>query len=181
VVAPVGRVFAAVPLPPEVRLALEEALADLEIPGKVVPPENWHLTLRFLDSVEEVPYERFLAGLTELGEISAFPVRLGRLGGFPRNGRASVVWAGVEQGTEELIELNAVVEEAAQAAGLDPEERPYRPHLTLARVRPPRDITHLTSVELGLGWVADRVVVYRSLLGRGGARYEPLESFTLLR
>ncbi len=179
--ASVGRVFAAVPLPPEVRLALEDALTGLKIPGRLVPPENWHLTLRFLGSVEEVTYERFLAGLGGVEERGPFTVRLGHLGAFPRPKRATVVWIGVDRGVEDLVELNLVTEGAARAAGLPAEERPYHPHLTLARVRPPRDVSDLIGTRFDLGWVVDRVVVYRSLLGTGGARYEPLEILSLLR
>ncbi|MFQ5522837.1 MAG: RNA 2',3'-cyclic phosphodiesterase [Acidimicrobiia bacterium] len=180
-VAPVGRIFAAVPLPPEVRLALEQTLEGLEIPGKLVPPENWHLTLRFLGSVDEVAYERFLSWLTRAEERHAFPVHLDHIGAFPKPKRATVVWVGLDRGVEDLSTLNAVAEEAAQAAGLPGEERPYHPHLTLARVRPPQDVTGLTATELDLGWMVNRVVVFRSRLGRGGPRYEPLETFELLR
>ncbi len=179
--APIGRIFAAVPLPPEVRLALEDALGGLEIPGKLVPPENWHLTLRFLGSIDEVVYERFLSRLAGVEAKDAFAVHLDHIGAFPKPRRATVVWVGLDRGVEDLGQLNAIAEEAAQAAGLVGEERPYHPHLTLARVRPPRDVTALTATELNLGWTVDRVVVYRSLPGKGGARYEPLETFELIR
>ena len=56
------RVFAGVPLPIETRVALAERIGHLDIPGKIAPAENWHLTLRFLGSVDQVTYERFLAG-----------------------------------------------------------------------------------------------------------------------
>jgi RNA 2',3'-cyclic 3'-phosphodiesterase len=181
VVENVRRIFAAVPLPTEVRMALADRTSSLAIPGKVVPAENWHLTLRFLGTVDEVTYERFLAGLTAIEDVLSFPIKLGGLGGFPNEKNATVLWAGVMEGAEELRRLNEIVEEAVQAAGLEPEDRPYRPHLTLSRIRPPSDIGSLTAETLDLRWSCHEMVVYESRLGGGGVRYEPLETFSMLR
>ncbi|MEE8375705.1 MAG: 2'-5' RNA ligase family protein, partial [Acidimicrobiia bacterium] len=74
-----------------------------------------------------------------------------------------------------------IAEEAAQMAGLEPEERPYRPHLTISRIRPPRDIGPLTAESFDLKWSCDEIVVYQSEAGEGGVRYEPLETFAFLR
>ena len=68
---------------------------------------------------------------------------------------------------------------AAQKAGLEPEDRPFRSHLTLSRVRPPQGIGHLMDEQIDLSWTGDRVVVYRSHLGDGPARYEEMEIFRL--
>jgi len=69
------------------------------------------------------------------------------------------------------------------AAGLDPDDRPFRPHLTLSRVRPEVDVSGLVggALPLGIDWKCESIVVYRSHLGRGGARYEPLETLPLSR
>lgn len=180
-VGTVGRVFAAVPLPTEVRMALADRTSGLAIPGKVVPPKNWHLTLRFLGVVGEVTYQRFLAGLNSIEDMPSFSIRLGGFGGFPNERRATVMWAGVIEGAEELGRLNEIIEEAAQAAGLEPEDRPYRAHITLSRIRPPEDIGPLTTETLDLRWSCHEIVVYESRLGGGGVSYEPLELFSMLR
>lgn len=180
-VGTVGRVFAAVPLPTEVRMALADRTSSLGIPGKVVPPENWHLTLRFLGAVGEVTYERFLAGLNSIAEVPSFSIRLGGFGGFPNARKATVMWAGVFEGADELGRLNEIAEEAARTAGLEPEDRPYRPHLTLSRIRPPEDIGRLTTETLDLRWSCHEIVVYESRLTGGGVSYEPLEMFSMLR
>lgn len=161
-------------------MALADRIAALSIPGRVAPPENWHITVRFLGEVEQVTYERFLAGLSELGEQAPFRIALDHFGAFPRPKKATVVWAGLGRGDVELSRLNEIAEDAAIGAGLSPEERPYHPHLTLARVRPPADVRWLEREELDLGWSCDRLVVFRSHQGRGGARYEPLETLELL-
>jgi 2'-5' RNA ligase len=159
-------------------MALAEKTTTLAIPGRLAPPENWHLTLRFLGSVDQVTYERFLSAL-EVADIEPFQIGLGRIGAFPNVRKATVVWVAVEDGREGLATLNEIAEEAAQSAGLAVEERPFHPHLTLSRVRPPADIRSLEGIPIELGWRCDRVVAYRSLTGRSGARYEPLETLRL--
>jgi 2'-5' RNA ligase len=182
-VGSLGRVFVAVPLPAEVRLALDDKLRPHSVPGKVAPPENWHLTLRFLGSVDEVTYQRFLSQLdpAELGK--RFRMALGPMGAFPNPRRATVLWLGVSQGETELGELASICEEAAQAAGLTAEERPFRPHLTLSRIRPQADVGTLIESfgDAGIGWRCETMIIYRSLLGSQGASYEPLEIFKLKR
>ena len=173
------RAFAGVPLPTVARMALAERVDDLDIPGKLAPVENWHLTLRFLGQVDQVTYERFLAGLQRVEEERSFPISVDRFGAFPRAKRATVVWAGIESGESELSKLNEIAEDAAVGAGLTPEDRPFHPHITLARVRPPADVRWLEQEPVELRWQCDRVIVFQSHLGGGPARYEPLETFHL--
>jgi 2'-5' RNA ligase len=177
------RIFAAAPLAPEARLALEDRLDGHEIPGRPVAPENWHLTLRFLGSVDEVTYERFVSGLDSADRGDSFHIGLSALGAFPNARRATVLWAGLDRGVEELSDLAALAEEAAQGAGLAAEDRPFRPHLTLSRIRPQADVGDLLAAvgDLGISWRCESVVVYRSHLGRGGGRYEALETIDLGR
>ncbi len=174
----VGRVFLAVPLPDDIRFVLSQHLADLGIPGRRVPPQNWHITLRFLDVVDRVTYERFLAALDPVRE-TAFDVGLDGYGAFPRPAKATVFFAAIGKGERSLALLNEEAEEAAQAAGLVAEERPFRPHLTLARVRPAVDVSDLIDEELRFSWRCEELVVYRSILRRGGPMYEPLERVNL--
>lgn len=182
-VGPLSRVFAAMPLPTEIRMALADRLSSIDMPGKVVPPENWHVTLRFLGQVDEVTYERFLGLLSSADLGSTFKVGLGGLGAFPNARRATVMWVGVGQGSSDLVRLAGVCEDAAQGAGLSPEDRPFHPHLTLSRIRPPENLkSRLDGFEaMDVSWRCETVVVYESRLGSGGTRYEPLENFALIR
>jgi 2'-5' RNA ligase len=176
----VGRVFVAAPLPSDIRFALAERVSSMAIPGKVGPPQNWHVTLRFLDTIDQVTYERFLSGLDSLSQMFSFPISLRDFGAFPNPRKATVFWAGIGRGASDTSLLNEVAEEAAVGAGLSPEERPFHPHLTLSRIRPPADVRDLLEEELDLGWRCDHVVIYRSHLGRGPATYEPLDSVRLI-
>ncbi|MGH8925982.1 MAG: RNA 2',3'-cyclic phosphodiesterase [Acidimicrobiia bacterium] len=171
------RLFLAVPLGEEARAILSQALPQL--PGKVVPPENWHLTTRFLGFLDQVTAERLSGDIDQADLGSTFEVSLGEMGAFPRPLRATVLWLGVDEGRSRLADLNMICEEAAQAAGVPAEERAFTAHLTLSRIRPQQDIRAVIDAyrPMPLSWKADRVVLYESRLGRGGAVYTPLEEF----
>lgn len=178
------RLFLAVALDDEVRAGLRAHLVDNGgdlIPGRHVTPANWHITLRFLGRSAPVQRDRVMGYLDgELGGGS-FPMRFGGLGAFPRPPKATVVWLAVTEGAERLVDIAATCEEAAQVAGFFPEERPFHPHLTLSRVRPPEDVGVLTggfSPYQGR-LLVDRVTLFESILGRGPARYSVIEEFRL--
>lgn len=178
------RLFLAISLTDEARHAIVHHLMShlaRPLPGRPVRPELWHLTLRFLGEVEEVDGDRIMREVDAADRGPAFDVRWGSLGAFPRPRRANVLWLGVDQGDAEAQRLAAVVEEAVEAAGFPPEDRPYRSHLTLSRIRPDQDVTAVLEAvpPLGLAMAVDRVVLYRSHLGPGGPRYEEVESFSL--
>jgi len=92
-----------------------------------------------------------------------------------------VVWIGLSAGAEQVAGLAQVVEAESVRAGLEAENRRFNAHLTLARARP-RDGAPLP--ELGAPptldpWRADELILYRSILGRGGSVYEPLQRISL--
>lgn len=172
---PTGRVFAAVVPPPEVVAALDHRLDDLSIPGRPVPPPNWHLTLRFIGKVDEVAYQRWLGGMDSAALPSPFRVTLSGLGAFPRPARATVLWVGVKG--DLLGDLATVVDVAAEEAGLGREERPFRPHLTISRVRPPADVRPL--IDADHGWKLPFRVKEFHVMAAMGSRYRVYETFSL--
>lgn len=181
----IGRLFVAVPISDEVRYGLDahlrETLDERPLPGKPVAPESWHLTLRFLGKTDQVTYERIQRELHEAALEAPFVAGFGSLGAFPRPARATVLWLEVTRGAAQLERLAATAEEAAQRTGFTPEERPFRAHLTLSRIRPHQDVRVLLErvPPFPLTMPVERVVICRSHLGRGGARYEEMESFDL--
>lgn len=177
------RLFLGVALTDEVRNGLAAFLGAkaAPLPGKPVPPANWHLTLRFLGATVEPARDRVLAFLDEDALTLPFVLGFEALGAFSRPARATVLWMGVRRGTEELAELAGRCEQAAQAAGFDAEERPFHPHITLSRIRPWQDVHKLVEEvpAFPLSQEVDRITLYRSLLGRGGARYEVVDEVRL--
>jgi len=178
-----SRLFVAVPLTDEARHALSATIlraAPDRLPGRVVRPANWHVTLRFLGDVDAVGRDRVAAALDQADLGPPFSILWGRFGAFPRPQNASVLWVGADRGAEHLERLAARVDEAAQGAGFPPEERPFRPHLTLSRIRPHRDVGPLLeSGSLGVHMEVGRIVLYQSHIGKGGVRYEEIEEFPL--
>lgn len=175
------RLFVAVDLTPEARQALAASLDGLEMPGRAVAPPDWHITLRFIGDVDEVTCERLVAELDQADLGEAFRLRWGRLGAFPRPARATVLWVDVAQGAEPLQALAGAVETAVTTAGVAAEDRPFRPHLTLSRIRPQEDVSALLgsvpAMEVRMS--VEHVILFRSHLERGGSRYEWVETFAL--
>jgi len=175
------RLFVGVGVPPaDASILAREVVAWAGpggIPGRAVPPESWHLTLRFLGDVDEVTEDRTLAALDEADLGEAFPVTVTGAGAFPNPRRATVLWIGVRE-ERRLAELAAAVEEAVVGAGLEENDRPFAAHLTLARIRPPADLRPLLARPLAAAvpLPVREVVLYES---RPGSRYEVIERFPL--
>lgn len=179
------RLFLAVALTTEARHAiaarLEEVLGGDRLPGRPVAVENWHITLRFLGRSTEVQRDAVLRYLDEHLQTTSFRLRFAGLGAFPRPSRASILWVGVAAGADVLTALAAECEAAATHAGFEPEGRPFHPHLTIARMRPPESVRPLTDGEpLAVPMDVAEVTLYRSHLGGGRpAEYEVVETVSL--
>ena len=179
------RVFIAITLDPDVRHGLAAHLTTnldgARLPGRSPAAENWHITLRFVGKVKQTGYEKLLAKLDEADFGSGFELGFAGLGAFPKPAWASVLWLGVERGAEELSHVADTVEEATVSAGFMPEERPFHPHLTLSRIRPPQDVRQLIEEipVFPLRQSVSHLTVFESHLGRGPAVYAPLERFEL--
>ena len=179
------RTFIAVEPSPEVRAAaagLTDSLRRGWSAARVrwVPPVNLHLTLRFLGDTEESrigPLGACLDGVA--AGARACRLTLGSLGAFPDVRRPRVLWLGLKgAGTADLRSLQRRIEEGVTGLGWERETRPFSPHLTLGRVRPGSEPapgegwTRAAVPELALP--VDEVVLMRSDLRPGGARYSPL-------
>lgn len=197
------RAFVALPLPEILKAALGDLLPALlrAAPAKLscVRPETWHLTLAFLGDVPLDGPMGLPALASALAAVDFAPFDLTPGGGvfFPDPARPRVVAVGLAAGGKACRELAAGVEGALAALGFPRQTRAFTPHLTVARIRaaPARgkdapgrrtDVPgqgdwrgvagHLARVV----WPTcrmDRFVLYKSLLGPGGARHEALREF----
>lgn len=179
-----GRLFIGVPLAEEARREIDawlrRALPE-GVPGRPVPAASWHLTLRFLGATRADQLAAVRDHLHGAALGPPFDIRFGGLGAFSRPRSARVMWIGITEGAERLRELAGSAEDAARAAGFAPEEKGFTPHLTLSRIQPPRDVTRAlqSAPPLDLATRVDEVVIFRSHLGGGPARYEAVERFGL--
>jgi RNA 2',3'-cyclic 3'-phosphodiesterase len=179
------RLFVGVALPDAVRGALDvhlrAALGSKGLPGRRVPPENRHLTLRFLGDTSASRAGEFLDRMSAADLEPCFALEFGGCGAFPRPARASVLWLGIRDGAEPLARLAAAIEVAARQAGFAAEDRPFRAHLTLSRLQPPQDVRALldTIPPFTERMRVDEATLFRSHLGGGPPRYEVVERFRL--
>ncbi|MBY0331580.1 MAG: RNA 2',3'-cyclic phosphodiesterase [Acetobacteraceae bacterium] len=175
------RLFVALPLPATVKTQL--SLLAGGIPGaRWVPPENYHLTLRFIGEVETWRAQEADEALAAI-RAPGFALSLRGLGTFEKGGRIGALWVGVER-TEALCFLQAKVETALQRAGFEPERRRFAPHVTLAR-------TERAAPEKLIGFVqahnlfrappvpVERFTLYSSHLGKEQALYVPEVEYEL--
>ncbi|HEX6627331.1 MAG TPA: RNA 2',3'-cyclic phosphodiesterase [Gemmatimonadaceae bacterium] len=174
------RLFIGVPLTDQARREIELALPN-NLPGKKVPPQNWHFTLRFLGATMPEAREDIVARLKAATCGKSFTVRFNELGAFPHPRRARILWLGVDEGAERMGQLAAIAEATARGAGFSAELKEYRPHLTLSRIDPPESVKTLlvSKAKFGMHMPVTRVALYRSRLGGGPARYEEIEKFEL--
>jgi 2'-5' RNA ligase len=127
------RLFVAIDLPDSIRQAL--AKLDPHIRGaRWIEPDQMHLTLGFFDDVpEEIDFA--LREKLSAIEFGAFVLPVTGIGLFSARGAPKIIWIGVGQAHPHLFQIHKRVHEAALAAGLEPELRPWHPHITLARCR----------------------------------------------
>jgi 2'-5' RNA ligase len=137
-----------------------------------------HISLKFFGEVPpgrlEVIEEAVRAAVPGTG---ALPLRLAEIGAFPGERRARVIWVGLDA-PPALELLQDRLERRAEAIGFPPEGNPFRPHVTLARVReghrlPAGALESLRGRYDAVAFLASELVLYESVLGRAGPRYEP--------
>jgi len=130
---------------------ISNELRQSRLPVRWVKVDNIHLTIVFLGSVTEetIAGVKLKAGsITE--RFSAFPIRLNGVGAFPNLRRPRVLWMGLDGEIEGLSDLRDELQEALVEFGFKPENRPFRPHLTLGRFK------DTVNRDEELKWILDR-------------------------
>jgi 2'-5' RNA ligase len=178
---PVWRLFLGLPV--TATRHLQELASDLQqlVPrGQVVPESRWHITLHFLGDVSPQDVSRLRDALNPLLNRVQFPNPMAwrGVGGFPTRQRPSVVWIGLKP-SDDVQQLAQVTAGPLAGLGFTIDRRPFRPHLTLMRLkaRPSRELVawvHCQAEVAGGPAAFHEVVLYRSHLDRHGAVYEPV-------
>ena len=149
------RLFVAIDLPESIRRLLVDL--DPQIRGvRWIEPDKMHLTLGFFDNVAEAVDLTFREKLSAI-VFGAFFLPIIGVGTFPPKGKPTIIWIGVGRGHPHLFQLHKRVQEAALGAGIEPELRPFHPHVTLARCQriSPQTVGKFlkTNVDLDAGMV----------------------------
>jgi 2'-5' RNA ligase len=178
------RTFIAIDLPTRVQLALDSFEKDLRKTGAAVSwvkVDRIHLTLKFLGDVTDEQITAIQSALAGVAATSPpFRLQPSGCGAFPTIKQMRVVWVGLLGDEARLKEIHGRVEAAMSPIGFDPEDRPFRAHLTLGRVRGRQHIRGLQEALLANrefkaeAFDVNELVLYKSELRPEGARYTPL-------
>lgn len=185
------RLFIALPLPEEVKAILQTQqdhlkaqLADHEQHIRWILPEQWHLTLAFLGATntERLPHIQNAMERT-VKPLEPFTLRSTTLGAFPSLRRPSVVWLGVDGNIARLQTLQSRLSEALSGM-LGPDDKPFKPHLTLARLKQfglGKQVTEAfaASSVTNHTWSVSELCLYQSILKSTGAQYNVIHTVKL--
>lgn len=175
------RLFVAIPLPGYVK----QQLARLRQPIDGIrwqDKEQLHLTLKFLGDTRKERFVKLKEALEDI-EISSFTITIKGFGYFPEGEQPRVLWAGIDE-NDTLTVLYKTVESTCQNLNFEAESRPFRPHVTIARIKdtPKRDVVsfinqhkqfRISDVEI------DEFVLYESKLQQDGAKHSRRKTFKL--
>jgi RNA 2',3'-cyclic 3'-phosphodiesterase len=175
------RLFAAVPLPGPARAGVADLLDRFRrpaLPVRWVRDESLHLTLKFFGEVAPDRLGDIEEAVRAANQGSVpLAMRLDELGAFPDARRPRVLWVGLDA-PPALELLQDRMERQCAAIGFAPEGMPFRPHITLGRVRQGercslRSVAEAAAPVEQTPFLATHLVLYESLPGKGGHRYEP--------
>jgi len=186
------RLFVACEVPDDVKETIGEVIQNLrEKSGNAVrwiKPDGVHVTLKFLG---EVPTRKLPAIKLAIQEAvvghSPFELEFSTIGTFGGREGLRIMWVGIAGDVLRLEALVRAVNAALAVVGFEPERRPFRPHLTLGRVKDEISTRQRAEIEVAVGktevppasWRTAQVSLMRSRLGPGGATYEVLATFPL--
>jgi 2'-5' RNA ligase len=184
------RAFLALDHPAEIdrRLAQVQQSLRRSLHGEIrwVRPEGIHLTLKFLGDIPEADVARTAAAVERaVRGVAPFELAVGGPGVFPDPRRPRVLWLGLTGDIARLVLFQKQLDRALEEIGFAGEERPFRPHLTLARIKAPQGLAGLAAMierreaEAAVRYVAAGLSLYRSELTPAGAVYTKLRGFVL--
>jgi 2'-5' RNA ligase len=150
-------------------------------------PDNIHLTLKFFGNVEEANVSLISAATARvIEEFSPIHIEVGQTGVFPRPSRPQVLWIGVNDPSGALATLQRRLEEEFALEGFPKEDRAFRPHLTIARIRKPNNASRLADSHLRMEFASlevtfNELVLFRSELSPKGPKYTAISRHRLER
>ena len=180
------RLFAGIDLPTEVRENLAILIGGLRPCARLSwsPPENLHITTKFIGEWPKDRLDDLLAALRSLPPRQPIGIALQGLGWFPNTRAPKIFWAGVKADGG-LAELARHTDEAVAWLGVAPERRHFSPHLTLARIRDEAPLVRLREAVAALPsedfgeFTADRFHLFLSETAASGSVYSKLAEFPL--
>jgi len=177
------RLFIALPLPDDVEQYLGSIIDDLKQKrGKVkwVDSKNIHLTIKFLGETEESKVESISTAIKKVaGNHNSIKCTINKIGAFPNLMRPKVIWAGMQNNIDKLEAIASEIDNEMSELGFEKENRKFKSHLTLGRVKDNRDLYYLTKYLESYriepqDILYDNIVLFKSTLTPDGPIYERL-------
>ena len=147
--------------------------------------ENIHLTVKFFGNVDQAKAPVISAAAARVvKEFSPIQIEVGTTGVFPRPSRPQVLWIGIADPSGELLKLQQRLEHEFAREGFPKEDRAFRPHLTIARIRKPQNADRLAQTHLGLEFSSvpvtlNELILFRSELSSKGSKYTSISRHRL--
>ncbi|HPM42577.1 MAG TPA: RNA 2',3'-cyclic phosphodiesterase [Candidatus Omnitrophota bacterium] len=184
------RTFIAIELSEQIKNTLAQVQSHLRYAGadvKWVSEENIHLTIKFLGEITEEKCAKVSAVLDDTArQTKAFEFSLKDIGAFPKIEFPKVIWVGLDKGAKESAELAARIDRSLSEMGFAVETRPFTAHLTIGRVRSPKNKAVLKDKILSYRLqpatpnIISSVILFKSVLTPHGPVYTKLhESYFL--
>jgi len=176
------RLFIAIDMPENVKGILSDLCR--EIPGvRWVPQEQLHLTLLFLGDIGQEKLDLLCNALADV-TIQQFTLTLGRTGCFPHPKAPRILWVGIDPHPA-LAELALCVRQAVETCGIPIEEKPFSPHITVARIRQPGTCNATGFINrpvhpLPVSFPVREFTLYQSSLTPQGAIHTAIKLFWLV-
>lgn len=144
-----------------------------------------HLTLKFLGEIEERELSELTLAVEKTShQIKPFSLRLEDTGVFPKPAKAKILWIDLKDEQENLTELNKILERECEKRGFKREDRNFKPHLTIARLREPEKSRELVEKHLHkkfepIEFEVSEIVIYESTLQPTGSIYGKIKNIKL--
>ena len=181
------RIFIAVDLDRELRESIygyaSKNFSRL-VKARITDVSNLHITVKFIGNTDEEKLGEIKDILSEsVAGHERFVYELERqVGAFPGAGRARIVFIGLSRGRERLKALYRSIEGGLSGLGINKDQRDYHPHVTIARMKIPADISKIIEEPVSFQKIplnAEAVTLYESVLSSRGARYINMGRFVL--
>jgi 2'-5' RNA ligase len=175
------RLFAGIKIPESISRSIIQ-MVDLPDEYRLPGVENLHYTLQFFGEVESGLIDSIGSELADIcGSFRAFEIGLDRFGGFPRGKSKRIVFVHGERGARQLGMVAEEIRSGIEQFGFH-EEKPFVPHVTVARLKAKCQCRVETPLPAGfpeIRFMASSVILFESKLGPSGPVYTPLWDISL--
>ncbi|MFH1230668.1 MAG: RNA 2',3'-cyclic phosphodiesterase [Planctomycetota bacterium] len=182
------RLFVAITLDETIRenlISIQELIQRYQPDAKLVDAENIHLTLRFLGEISEDILPRISEVLSTVNDCHCFEMELRNIGAFPSVKKPRVIWIGCEDRTSALNKIYQTLESGFRAIGLQPDDKEFSAHITIARDKIPKPNNNFEALankyankSFGIQMVK-QVTLFQSTLTPNGPIYTNISDFKL--